>query len=55
MDMVFDDSRAKALLGPDGIRCPHLPDYFPRLIEYAQQSRWGKAPLTREEAASVVA
>jgi len=52
MDMVFDDSRARALLGPAGIRCPHLTDYFPRLIEYAQQTRWGKAPLTREEAAS---
>ena len=37
MDMVFDDSRARALLGPAGIRCPHLTDYFPRLIEYAQR------------------
>jgi thioester reductase-like protein len=52
MDMVFDDSRARALLGPAGIKCPHLTDYFPRLIEYAQQTRWGKAPLTREEAAA---
>jgi hypothetical protein len=52
MDMVFDDSRARALLGPAGIKCPHLTDYFPRLIEYAQQTRWGKAPQTREEAAA---
>ena len=52
MDMVFDDSRARALLGPAGIRCPHLTDYFPRLIEYAQTTRWGKTPLTREEAAA---
>ena len=51
--MVFDDSHARELLGPAGIRCPHLTDYFPRLIEYAQQTRWGKSPLTREEAASV--
>lgn len=50
MDMVFDDSRARALLGPAGIKCPHLTDYFPRLIEYAQVTRWGKAPQTREEA-----
>jgi hypothetical protein len=50
MDMVFDDSRARALLGPAGIRCPHLTDYFPRLIEYAQTTRWGKSPQTREEA-----
>jgi thioester reductase-like protein len=52
MDMVFDDSRARALLGPAGIKCPHLADYFPRLIEYAQTTRWGKTPLTREEAAA---
>jgi thioester reductase-like protein len=52
MDMVFDDSRARALLGPAGIACPHLADYFPRLIEYAQTTRWGKNPLTREEAAA---
>jgi thioester reductase-like protein len=50
MDMVFDDAHAKAVLGAAGIRCPHLADYFPRLIEYAQTTRWGKGPLTREEA-----
>src|SRR3954468_16257296 len=55
MDMVFDDSRARSLLGPAGIKCPHLADYFPRLIDYAQTTRWGKSPLTREEAASVAA
>jgi thioester reductase-like protein len=52
MDMVFDDARARAVLGPAGITCPHLADYFPRLIEYAQTTRWGKTPLTREEAAA---
>ena len=50
MDMVFDDSHARSVLGSAGIRCPHLTDYFPRLIEYAQTTRWGKGPLTREEA-----
>jgi thioester reductase-like protein len=50
MDMVFDDSRARALLGPAGIRCPHFDEFFPHLIEYAQSTRWGKRPLTREEA-----
>ncbi|HET6549030.1 MAG TPA: SDR family oxidoreductase [Solirubrobacter sp.] len=55
MDMVFDDSHARELFGPAGIACPHLSDYFPRLIEYAQTTRWGKSPLTREEAASAVA
>jgi len=55
MDMVFDDTRARELLGPAGIRCPHITDYFQRLIDYAQQTRWGKAPLTREEAGAAVA
>jgi long-chain acyl-CoA synthetase len=55
MDMVFDDARAKALLHPAGIRCPHLSDYFPHLIEYAQTTRWGKTPLTREEAQAAAA
>jgi nucleoside-diphosphate-sugar epimerase len=50
MDMVFDDSRARALLGPAGIRCPRFDEFFPHLIEYAQSTRWGKNPLTREEA-----
>jgi nucleoside-diphosphate-sugar epimerase len=50
MDMVFDDSRARALLAPAGIRCPPFDEYFPHLIEYAQRTRWGKNPLTREEA-----
>ena len=44
MDMVFDDSRARALLGPAGIKCPHLTDYFPRLIEYAQRDALGQDP-----------
>src|SRR6478752_9598064 len=55
MDMVFDDEHARELFGPSGIRCPHLTDYFPRLIDYAQTTRWGKTPLTREEAASSTA
>jgi hypothetical protein len=55
MDMVFDDSRSRDVLGAAGIRCPALPDYFPRLIEYAQTTRWGKGPLTREEAGATAA
>jgi long-chain acyl-CoA synthetase len=34
----FDASRARAL----GLHAPELPDYLPRLLEYAQQARWGK-------------
>ena len=50
MEVVFDDSRAKALLGPAGIRPPRLNDFFGRLIDYAEEVRWGKRSMTREEA-----
>jgi nucleoside-diphosphate-sugar epimerase len=52
MDMVFDDSRARDVLAGAGIACPPLAEYFPRLIEYAQTTRWGKTPQTRDEAAA---
>ena len=45
MDVLFDDTRARGVLGPAGITCPPLRDYFPKLIEYAEQTRWGKRPL----------
>jgi nucleoside-diphosphate-sugar epimerase len=38
MRVVFDDARARSVLGP----APLLEDYFGRLIEYAQRARWGK-------------
>jgi thioester reductase-like protein len=50
MDVVFDDARARALLGAAGVRCPRLHDYFDTLMDYADAARWGKTPLTRQEA-----
>lgn len=50
MEMVFDDERARSLLGPAGIVAPPLHDYFPALVEYARGTRWGKAHLTRAQA-----
>ena len=50
MHLVFDDARARAVLGPAGIKAPLLRDYFGRLMDYAQLTRWGKRPLTREAA-----
>jgi long-chain acyl-CoA synthetase len=50
MEVVFDDARARALLGPAGIKCPRLADYFPVLMDYANRAKWGKLALTREEA-----
>ena len=42
MRVVFDDTRARAVLGPAGIEAPILRDYFGRLMEYAEAARWGK-------------
>lgn len=50
MEILFDDSRARATLDPAGIRAPRLPDYFGTLIDYAEAVRWGKRTMTREEA-----
>ncbi len=55
MEVVFDDARARALLGPAGIRCPPLADYFPVLMDYAHRARWGKTAMTREEAQEAAA
>ena len=55
MDMVFDDSHARELFGPAGIRCPHLTDYFPRLIGYARAApRSGQVPRCRRAGGGVV-
>jgi thioester reductase-like protein len=50
MEIVFDDSRARALLGPAGIRPPKMTEYFDTLMDYAEAVRWGKRSMTREEA-----
>lgn len=50
MEIVFDDSRARRLLEPAGIRAAKLTDYFDRLIDYAEAVRWGKRSMKRDEA-----
>jgi long-chain acyl-CoA synthetase len=55
MEVVFDDARARGLLGSAGIRCPRLPDYFGLLMQYARRVRWGKTGLSREEAQEAAA
>jgi thioester reductase-like protein len=50
MRVRFDDSRARALLGPQGIEVPPLESYFDRLIAFARAARWGRRPLGRVEA-----
>ena len=55
MRVVFDDSRARGVLGPAGIEAPVLRDYFGKLMEYAEAARWGKRSITREQARKRVA
>ena len=50
MKVVFDDSHARELLEPAGIRAPRLADYFGALIDYAEATRWGKRPMSRQAA-----
>ena len=47
MDVVFGDARSRSVLQPAGIAPPPLRDYFGRLVDFAQDARWGKAELTR--------
>lgn len=50
MRVVFDDARARSVLAPAGIEAPPLREYFGRLMDYAEQARWGKKRITREAA-----
>ncbi len=55
MRVVFDDARAQSVLGPSGVRAPRLADYFGHLIDYAEDAKWGKRDMTREEARERIA
>jgi len=55
MRLVFDDARARGVLGPAGIEAPALRDYFGTLMEYAETARWGKRGISREAARARVA
>lgn len=47
MEVVFGDARSRSILRPAGIAPPQLRDYFGRLVDFAQDARWGKAQLAR--------
>jgi thioester reductase-like protein len=49
----FDTSRAREELEPHGIRPRDLSGYFDRLIDYAEASEWGRAPIARPESRRV--
>lgn len=51
----FDDSRARAVLGPAGISAAPLENFFGVLMDYARESSWGRRPTTREARARAIA
>lgn len=55
MELLFDDTRSREVLGPVGIAPPPLADYFGRLMRFARRARWGKRALTRPQALEALA
>ncbi len=51
----FDDARAREALVRAGVEKPAPTEYLGRLIAYARTTRWGKRPISREAAMSLVA
>ena len=47
----YDTRRARAALAPAGLDVPPLTGYFDRLVDYALATDWGRAPMSRVEAA----
>jgi nucleoside-diphosphate-sugar epimerase len=52
MDVVFDDTRTRELLG---LQAPRLRTYFDTLMDYADVAKWGKRGTSRDEARERVA
>ncbi|HEY4380054.1 MAG TPA: SDR family oxidoreductase [Acidobacteriaceae bacterium] len=48
MRMQFDTKNAERLLGPAGVRPPHVLDYLDRLFYYCVASEWGRKALPVE-------
>jgi thioester reductase-like protein len=47
---TFDESRVDAILARTGIDRPDPSEYFPRLIDFAHATRWGKRQTSRRAA-----
>lgn len=53
--VTYDNRDARALLDPHGITPPPIEEYFDRLVKYAVDSDWGRAPLPRHVLAAPTA
>jgi len=51
MDVSYSNERARGRLDQAGIQVPPIESYFGRLLDYATRAGWGRAPLSRAEAA----
>ena len=55
MHVLFDDARARQVLGRAGIAPPPLAEYFARLVGYAERAAWGKRSICRADAPGLLA
>ena len=46
MRMSFDTAVADELLGPLGVRAPHVMEYLDKLFVYCQETDWGRTPAS---------
>jgi thioester reductase-like protein len=53
MEGSFGDALTRERLEPAGIRCPALPEYIDRLLDFATRARWGKVRIPRAEALGI--
>ena len=54
MDAHYGAERTVDALAPTGVAPPPLEGYFGRLMDYAEQARWGEQPLERHETLAAV-
>jgi long-chain acyl-CoA synthetase len=55
MQVRYDDAHARGELKPRQIEPPPLPEYFGRLMDYAQAAEWGREPVARCDVANRMA
>jgi thioester reductase-like protein len=51
MEVSYENPQARSRLEPAGIEVPPIESYFEQLIDYANTAHWGRAPVSRAQAA----
>jgi len=52
MQVAYDTTQARELLGPAGIRAPKVTEYLEKLFRYCVESDWGKRVVTLSKEAA---